>query len=107
MDAGLLALFIICCVALLSFLGVARVVNALAGKPLVNGAALFFWLLLAAIVGLFGYQWTLPRVTERMAYYAGQSLATVLPVLAISFYLGRRFRLRHGGRPVGEAGPRA
>ena len=98
MDAGLLGIFIICLVALFALLAVARVVNAIAKRPLINGAAVYFWLLLAVIVGLLGYQWSLPHVTERMAYYAGKSVGTVAPLLAISFYLSRRFRSRQASQ---------
>lgn len=98
MDAGLFAIFVICLVALLAILGFARLVNVIAGRPLVNGGAIYFWLLLAAIVGVLGYQWSLPHVTERMAYYAGKSVAVLAPLLVLAFYLGRRFRSQRAAR---------
>ena len=105
MDPGLVGIFIVCSMALVAFLGVARLVNALAKRPLVNGSAVFFWLLLAGVIGLLGYQWSLPQVTERMAYYAGKSVAAVLPLLVVSFYLGRRFRARHELEPSPPRAP--
>ena len=107
MDPGLIAIFFICASLLLALLGLARLANSVLRKPLVNGAAFFFWLLLGAIVGTFAYQWSLPHVTERMAYYAGKSLATVLPLLILSFYLGRRFRRRRTETQTNREAPDA
>jgi len=92
MDPGLVALFLLCLAALVLFLSLAWIINKLARRPVVNGAAIYFWVLVSAVLGTLAYQWNLPHVTERMAYYAGQSVAVVLPLLGVAFVLMRRFK---------------
>ena len=106
MDAGLIALFVISSAALGLFMGLARLLNMLVGRPLLNGAGLFFWVLLGAIVAILAYQWSLPHVTERMARHAGRSVGTVLPVLLLAYGLGRRFRKQrqHAQRAIEPPG---
>jgi hypothetical protein len=94
MDPGLIGIFILCSASLLLLLGVAWVINKLVKRPLFNGAAVFFWLLASAIIGLIAYQLSLPHVTWKMGYYAGQSVAAVSPVLLVAFILMLRFRRR-------------
>jgi hypothetical protein len=94
MDAGLVAIFLLCLAALLLLLSLAWIVNKLAKRPVMNGAAIYFWLLVGAVLGMLAYQWSLPHVTERMAYYAGKSVAVVLPLLGLAFVLMRRFKAR-------------
>ncbi|WP_334188162.1 hypothetical protein [Noviherbaspirillum sp.] len=103
MDPGLIGIFVLCSATLVLLLSVAWAVNKVIKRPLLNGAAVFFWLLIATIIGLLAYQWSLPHVTERMAYYAGKSIAAVAPVLLVAFVLMRRFR---AGRVVRDDGAR-
>ena len=92
--------FFICCVCLSLCLVASWLFNKLARRPVMNGAAVFFWLLLLAILALSAYQSALPVVTEKMAYYAGKSIAVVLPVLAVAFVLMRRFERRVASSPA-------
>ena len=107
MDPGLIAIFIMSSAALGLFMGLARLLNMLLRRPLVNGAGIFFWVLLAAIIGLLAYQWSLPHVTERMARHAGRSVGTVLPILILAFSLGRNFRQRRQRAQGGKLPPTA
>jgi hypothetical protein len=94
MDHGLVALLILSVATLLLFLGVAWVINKAVKRQLLNGAAVFFWLLVCAIVGTIAYQLSLPKVTSEMGYAAGETVAALSPVLLLSLILMLRFRRR-------------
>ncbi len=70
---------------------IARVVNWLAKRPLLNGAYLALLLLLLSMAALTGLGLFHPKVTLYGSRMLGQGMAALIPAAAVSFFLGRRF----------------
>ena len=85
-------LFVLSFVLLSVFLLGGRFVNWLSRRPWLNGAAVFFWLLLTFVVGFTVYSFVDERITLHGHRIIGQATAALVPSLALAFFMGRRFR---------------
>lgn len=79
-------------VLLFAFIGVGRIANWFAKRPVFNASRLFFWLLLLLIVGFTIWAYTNEGITLQGFRLLGQATAALLPAVVVSFFLGRRFR---------------
>lgn len=73
---------------------IGRLVNWIAKKPLINSAYVAFGLLLLAMAALTAVSLLHPKVTLNGSRMLGQGTAALVPAVALSFYLGRRFARR-------------
>jgi putative copper export protein len=87
-------------------LGIAAIINRLAGKPVANGAKHFLFVAAAALVVslLFAY--------EKGPYAFGSSIGSFLFPVALALYLNKRFKNRvatsvQKGAAVAESGDAA
>lgn len=94
MNTGIFAVLFIALCVFAVLLAIAWVVNKILGRPSVNGAAIFFWLLLAANVAMHVYAITSPKVTSYGAYHAGKTTGYSLPLLVVAFFMARGFKKR-------------
>jgi len=84
-------LFVSSLMQLVVFMMIAKLVNVIARQPLLNGAAIFFWLVLEALVALSLYAVFCAR-TPRLATMAGYCFTTYIPALLAAFFFARSFR---------------
>ena len=73
-------------------IGVGALINLVARRRVFNGAAVSFWILLGCIVALYALMFTAPKPSFELGVLVGEWTATLLPALAASYFLGRRFR---------------
>jgi len=72
--------------------GLGALINLVARRRVFNGAAVSFWILLGCIVALYALMFTAPKPSFELGVLVGEWTATLLPALAASYFLGRRFR---------------
>jgi len=73
-------------------IGVGALINLVARRPLVNGAAICFWIVLGVVVAMYVAAFTALKATFETGVLVGETIGTLLPALATSFFLARRFR---------------
>ena len=93
MDNTALWSFILISFVLLGVLnGVGALINLLAKRPVFNGAAVCFWIVLGVVVAMYVAAFTALKATFETGVLVGETIGTLLPALATSFFLARRFR---------------
>ena len=84
-------LFVSSLMQLAVFMMIAKLANVIARQPLVNGAAIFFWLVFAPLVALSLYAVFCAR-TPRLATTAGYCFFSYTPALLAAYFFARSFR---------------
>lgn len=92
LHSMVLVLFVMSFVLLAASVLLGQVLNWILRRRLVNGAAVFFWLLLALVVGLTIFSFIHDRITLQGHRIIGQATAALAPSLALAFFLERRYR---------------
>ena len=82
-------------------IGVGALINLVAKKPVFNGAAVCFWIVLGVVVAMYVVLFTAPRATFQTGVFVGETTGALIPALATSLFLARRFRKK--ARMVREA----
>ena len=73
-------------------IGVGALINLVAKRPVFNGAAVCFWIVLGVVVAMYVVLFTAPRATFWTGVFVGETTGALIPALVISFFLARRFR---------------
>ena len=94
MDQRIISAVIIFTLVLVVILSLAWVINKVVGKPRVNGAGIYFWLLLAANVALHTWLINASHTTVEIATYAGKVTGASLPFILLAFFMSRSFKKR-------------
>lgn len=94
MDQRIITAVIIFTLVLVVILSLAWVINKVVGKPWLNGAGIYFWLLVAANVALHGWLINASHTTVEIATYAGKVTGASLPFLLLAFFMSRSFKKR-------------
>ncbi|KQU89797.1 hypothetical protein ASC78_21760 [Variovorax sp. Root318D1] len=94
MDQRIITAVILFAFVLVVILSLAWVINKVVGKLRVNGAGIYFWLLVAANVALHTWLINASHTTVEIATYAGKMTGVSLPFILLAFFMSRSLKKR-------------